>query len=134
MNNKNNYMPNRFISILGRTAIAVALALPLAATAPYSVGTANAQSGIIHLSSSTNTRTIKVARAIPKTIRTDTSFAEIVVGDPEVAVVNPLTDRSFYVVGTKAGSTGIALYNSNNELVGMLDIQEIGRASCRERV
>ena len=89
------------------------------ATAP----TAYAESGIVHLSSTTNTKTIKVSKAKPKTIRTDVSFSEIVVGDPEVAVVSPLTDRSFYIVGSQPGITGIALYNEKNELVGMLDVE-----------
>ena len=89
------------------------------ATAP----SAYAESGIVHLSSTTNTKTVKVSKAKPKTIRTDVSFSEIVVGDPEVAVVSPLTDRSFYIVGSQPGITGIALYNEKNELVGMLDVE-----------
>ena len=84
---------------------------------------AMAESGIVHLSSTQNTQLIQIARAKPKTIRTDTSFSEIVVGDPDIAIVSPLTDRTFYVVGSKAGITGIALYNKENELVGMLDIE-----------
>lgn len=106
-----------------RTMTAIALAIPLLAVTGVFTHPALAQSGMLHLSSSKNTMMVKVAKSVPKTIRTDTSFADIVVGDPEVAVVNPLTDRSFYVVGTKHGTTGIALYNDANELVGMLDIQ-----------
>ncbi len=84
---------------------------------------AYAESGIVHLSATTNTKTVKVSKAKPKTIRTDVSFSEIVVGDPEIAVVSPLTDRSFYIVGSQPGTTGIALYNEKNELVGMLDVE-----------
>ena len=75
------------------------------------------------MTSSQNSKIIKIAKSKPKTVRTDTSFSEIVVGDPEVATVSPLTDRSFYVVGTAIGTTGIALYNEESELVGVLDIE-----------
>ncbi len=84
---------------------------------------AMAESGIVHMTASQNAKILKIAKGKPKTVRTDTSFNEIVVGDPEIATVSPLTDRSFYVVGTAPGTTGIALYGENNELVGVLDIE-----------
>ena len=94
------------------------------ATAPLVLSnSAHAESGIIHLSSSQNTKTMKINKAKPKTVRTDRSFNEIVVGDPEVATVSPLTDRSFYVIGTAPGTTGIALYDKESNLVGLLDIE-----------
>ena len=111
------------VSRVKRAAAALALALPLCAAVGTVPNQAFAQSGMIYVTASKKTKMVKVEKSIPKTIRTDTSFADIVVGDPEVAVVNPLTDRSFYVVGTRHGTTGIALYNDANELVGMLDIQ-----------
>ena len=40
------------------------------------------------------------------------AFSEIVVGDPEIATVSPLTDQSFYVLGKSVGTTGIALVRS----------------------
>ena len=105
----------------GFTALIMAAFATLTTLPP--VTPANAESGIVHLSAATTTKTIKVSRAKPKTVRTDTSFSEIVVGDPEVAVVSPLTDRSFYVVGATLGTTGIALYNERSELVGTLDVE-----------
>ncbi|MGI9402408.1 MAG: type II and III secretion system protein family protein [Rhizobiaceae bacterium] len=84
---------------------------------------AMAQEGVIHLSSQTNTKSIQVGKGKTKTLKADKSFSEIVVGDPEIAVVTPLTDRTFYIVGTKPGITGIALYDENRDLVGMLDIE-----------
>ena len=96
----------------------------MAATSPLATTSlANAESGIIHLSASQNAKTMKITKAKPKTVRTDRSFSEIVVGDPEVATVSPLTDRSFYVVGTAPGTTGIALYDEDSNLVGLLDIE-----------
>ena len=82
-----------------------------------------AESGVITVTASQNAKIVKITQAKPKTVRTTASFNEIVVGDPEVATVSPLTDRSFYIVGTKPGSTGIALYGENNQLVGVLDVE-----------
>ncbi len=109
---------------VGALCLGVGMVTASAATPPLGlIPQAYAESGVIHLSSSTNTKTIKVSKGKPKTIRTDASFSEIVVGDPEIAVVSPLTDRSFYVVGSSSGVTGIALYNEQSELVGMLDVE-----------
>ncbi|MEZ5870781.1 MAG: type II and III secretion system protein family protein [Nitratireductor sp.] len=103
------------------TAVALAGAVFLA---PFSMPvTVHAEESVVHLSPSQNTKTIQIPSAQPRTFRADASFSEIVVGDPEIAVVTPLTDRSFYVVGAKAGTTGVALYNEAKELVGMLDIE-----------
>ena len=99
------------------------IALMTATTPMAFPGAAFAESGIIHLSSSQNAKTIKITKAKPKTVRTDQSFSEIVVGDPDVATVSPLTDRSFYVIGTAPGTTGIALYDADSKLVGILDIE-----------
>lgn len=101
------------------TALALATALVPVATSSK----AFAESGIVQLKSSGSAQVMKVTSAKPKTVRTDRSFSEIVVGDPDVATVSPLTDRSFYVVGAKPGSTGIALYDKESNLVGLLDIE-----------
>ncbi len=50
-------------------------------------------------------------------------FYEIVIGDPEIANVNPLTDDSFYVLGNNLGTTGIALFDENKQLVGTVDVE-----------
>ena len=67
--------------------------------------------------------TVKVAKGKPRTIKTRTPFYEIVIGDPDIANVNPLTDRSFYVLGNELGTTGIALFDENKQLVGTIDVE-----------
>jgi pilus assembly protein CpaC len=104
----------------GAVLALAAFSFPLAA----SVGPANAD-GIIRIAASTKTRSIKVPLSKPTTFRTDAPFSEIVVGDPGLAIVTPLTDQSFYVVGVGKGTTGIALFNEERQLIGSLDI-EIG--------
>ena len=66
---------------------------------------------------------LKVAKGKPRTVRTTQPFYEIVIGDPEIANVSPLTDRSFYVLGNSLGTTGLALFDENKQLVGTIDIE-----------
>src|SRR5687767_11648911 len=81
-----------------------------------------AANDVIHISSAKNT-SIRIAKGKPRTIKTSVPFYEIVIGDPEVANVNPLTDSSFYVLGNNLGTTGIALFDENKQLVGSVDIE-----------
>lgn len=100
-------------------------ALALAVTAGAIVATAfdaSANDDVITISATRNS-TVKVAKGKPQTIRTSAPFYEIVIGDPTVANVNPLTDRSFYVLGNQLGTTGIALFDENKQLVGTVDIE-----------
>lgn len=69
------------------------------------------------------TSLITVEKGKPKTIRTGASFFEIVVGDPEIANVQPLTNRTFYVLGITAGTTGIALFDEQKRLIGSVDVE-----------
>ena len=83
---------------------------------------AAAANDVIHISSTKNA-SIKIAKGKPQTIKTNVPFYEIVIGDPEIANVNPLTDHSFYVLGNNLGTTGIALFDENKQLVGTVDIE-----------
>ena len=83
---------------------------------------ARANGDVIQISSARHA-VIKVAKGKPRTIRTGSPFYEIVIGDPEIANVSPLTDRSFYVLGNALGTTGIALFDENKQLVGTVDIE-----------
>jgi pilus assembly protein CpaC len=86
------------------------------------VGNAEAGNGVVYITSTKN-MSIKLARGKPRTIKTDVPFHEIVIGDPEIANVKPLTDRSFYLLGSNLGTTGIALFDENKKLVGTMDIE-----------
>ncbi|WP_413813964.1 type II and III secretion system protein family protein [Mesorhizobium sp. Root695] len=101
----------------------VAVATSLAAAAMLAFGTsARADNDIVYVSSTKNA-SIKVAKGKPKTIMTSAAFYQIVIGDPEIANVNPLTDKSFYVLGNNLGTTGIALFDEKKQLVGTVDIE-----------
>ncbi|TGS17190.1 type II and III secretion system protein family protein [Mesorhizobium sp. M2E.F.Ca.ET.209.01.1.1] len=100
----------------GAIALAVSLAM-LGFAAP-----ARADNDVVYVSANKNA-SIKVAKGKPKTIMTSAAFYQIVIGDPEIANVNPLTDKSFYVLGNNLGTTGIALFDQNKQLVGTIDIE-----------
>ncbi len=109
---------------LGRLATTAALCALVAMAPGTFSGSARAdEAGAVQTISQGGNQVVRVGTGKPKTMRTDAPFSEIVVGDPDVAVVTPLTDRTFYIVGTKAGSTGVALYNEARELVGTMDIE-----------
>jgi len=98
---------------------ATGIAMILAGATPSDSWAENA----ITLSAAGAPYSIKIAAAQPRTFSADASFSEIIVGDPEIAIVTPLTDRTFYVIGSKQGATGVALYNDAKQLVGTLDIE-----------
>ncbi|HTV69618.1 MAG TPA: type II and III secretion system protein family protein, partial [Rhizobiaceae bacterium] len=116
----------KFLGDIRRTAFGVAAGgtalFLLAGSAFVTAGSAYANGDVIFVSSAKTTQ-VKVAKGKPQTIKTNAPFYEIVIGDPEIANVNPLTDKSFYVLGNNLGTTGIALFDENKQLVGTVDIE-----------
>ena len=62
----------------------------------------------IQISGSERTTSITVTIGKSHDLRTGVPFSEVSVGDPEVADVNPLTDRSLSILGKKIGTTRVA--------------------------
>ena len=116
----NGYLASKTGLAGGRSSggVAAAVAMALLAAAER----AGSEPRVIHISSTKNA-SIKIAKGKPRTIKTNVPFYEIVIGDPEVANVNPLTDYSFYVLGNNLVTTGIALFDENKQLVGTVDIE-----------
>ena len=55
-------------------------------------------------------------------LRSDRPYAKALVGNPEIADVLPLTDQSLYVLGKKAGTTSLTLYDRSNMLIAVVDV------------
>ena len=87
------------------------------------IGDAYAQRKSIQISG--NNRTVMVTVPIGKSedVRTDTSFVDVVVGDPDVADVNPLTDHALSILGKKIGTTRVSVYAEGKKLVGIFDVE-----------
>jgi pilus assembly protein CpaC len=58
-----------------------------------------------------------------RTLKLDTSIVDLVVGDPDIADVTPLTDRSLYVLGKKPGTTSVSMYDQDKRLVGIVEVE-----------
>ncbi len=52
----------------------------------------------------------------------DRPFTKVLIGNPEIADVVPLTTRSVYVLGKKQGTTSLTIYDRNNMLIAVMDI------------
>jgi pilus assembly protein CpaC len=87
------------------------------------ISRAEAAATVINLSDQNRVARLAIVVGTSETLRISLPFSEIVVGDPETADVNPLTDRTLYVLGRKLGVTNIALFDENKQLVGVIDVE-----------
>ncbi|HKC02070.1 MAG TPA: type II and III secretion system protein family protein [Sphingomicrobium sp.] len=55
-------------------------------------------------------------------LKTDRPYAKALIGNPEIADILPLTDNSVYVLGKKAGTTSLTLYDRSSRLIAVLDV------------
>jgi pilus assembly protein CpaC len=97
-----------------------ALAMVLAIFA--GAGAAEAQTRSISIGDG-NVDAIEIRPGYTLTLETDQPFSDLVVGNPDVADVFPLTERSMYIQGRGSGFTNIAIYNEAKELLGVIDVR-----------
>lgn len=57
-----------------------------------------------------------------RVIKVDRPVTDVLVGNPQVADVMALSDRSIYVLGKSLGSTNIVLYGPNRSLISLMDV------------
>ena len=55
-------------------------------------------------------------------LRVDRPYGKALVGNPDIADVLPLTERSLYVLGKKVGTTSLTLYDRHNLLIAVVDV------------
>jgi pilus assembly protein CpaC len=87
-------------------------------------GEAQAQRSI-QIAGAKHTSTVTVYIGKSEDVRTDSSFVELTVGDPEVADVNPLTDRSLSILGKKNGTTRVSAYAEGKKLIGVFNVEVV---------
>src|SRR5260221_2139908 len=80
---------------------------------------------VIQIAQAKRTATITVYIGKSEDVRTETSFVELTVGDPEVADVNPLTDRRLSILGKKNGTPGVSAYAEGKKLIGIFDVEVV---------
>ena len=87
------------------------------------ISRAEAAATVVNLTEQNRVARVAVVVGTSQTLRISLPFSEIVVGDPETADVNPLTDRTLYLLGRKLGMTNVALFDQNKQLVGVIDVE-----------
>src|SRR3546814_7699581 len=105
--------------LLLATAIAIGLTLPDQAWGQASV--------TVEAAESRHAGEFMVPVNKSQVLRLDVAFADLLVGNAEIADVLALTDRSIYVLDKQTGSTSLTVYGRNRELIAVMDL-EIGRA------
>jgi pilus assembly protein CpaC len=100
------------------TALMIALG---AAMVPSRAGAA--EGNVIDLGPGSRAASIKISAGKSENIHTDASFSELVVSDPEIADVMPLTDHSLSILAKKIGTTRVSAYAEAKRLVGVFDIE-----------
>ena len=103
--------------------LTIALAIAVAASLLCMVGDACAQQRTIQIAGSTRTAMVTVTIGKSQDVRTDASFVDVMVGDPEVADVNPLTDHSISILAKKIGTTRVSVYSEGKRMVGIFDVE-----------
>lgn len=56
-------------------------------------------------------------------LRLDRPFAHVAVGNPDIADVMPMTDRSVYVLGKQPGTTTLSVYDRNKQPITLRDLE-----------
>src|SRR5215213_7141615 len=109
-----------------RMSLAVALAAPLsgvALLAGSTLGVAQAADARLVALGENRVGAVRVALGKSETLRTSRGFVDLVVGDPEIADVMPLTDETLYILGKKIGTTNVSVYDASKQLVGVIEIE-----------
>lgn len=99
---------------------AIWLALAFAFIAALAPATARAEQKIAF--GSARTTTVNVTAGKSEDVHTEQSLIDIMVGDPDVADVNPLTDHALSILGKKIGTTRVTVYGQDKKVVGIFDV------------
>ncbi|MBI2714214.1 MAG: type II and III secretion system protein family protein [Rhizobiales bacterium] len=103
--------------------VVIALGIAMAATLLCMAGDAYAQQRTIQISGANRTAMVTVTIGKSQDVRTETSFVDVMVGDPEVADVNPLTDHTLSILAKKIGTTRVSVYSEGKKLIGIFDVE-----------
>jgi pilus assembly protein CpaC len=90
---------------------------------PFASSPSQAQERLIRFSSGRAMGGINVAQGQFLTARTTTDVSRVIVGNPDIATAVPLTGRTFYVLGKAEGRTNIAVYGSEDALLGTVSVE-----------
>jgi pilus assembly protein CpaC len=84
---------------------------------------AQAQSSRVWRSEGEPVRRIVVTLFKSRTFHLEQPFATAVIGAPDIADVMPMSDHSLYIQGKKVGTTNLTVFDQNQKLVSILDVE-----------
>jgi pilus assembly protein CpaC len=105
-------------------AVAAALVAAAAPMAPAAQAQEQQEQPQGHIVAVSVARTAGIMVTVGKSqdVRTERGFADIMVSDPTVADVSPLTDHSLSILGKKIGATRITVYDRDRQPVQIFDV------------
>src|SRR5947208_2049157 len=86
-------------------------------------GAAERRGGGAIISELGDVRRVTVILNKSRTFKVERPFATIVAGNPDIADVKPLGDRTIYVLGKQTGTTNIVLFDDTARQIGVLDVE-----------
>ncbi|MGC9370866.1 MAG: type II and III secretion system protein family protein [Paracoccaceae bacterium] len=86
------------------------------------LGTAHAQTRQIDIADG-QVSNLTIAPGHTLTIETDQPFANIVIGNPGIVDVFPLTESSLYLQAKESGFTNVTLYDETQKLLEVIDVR-----------
>jgi pilus assembly protein CpaC len=102
--------------------VSLVATLALSAALPGFIGGASAQR-MLMVGAAKRTAAIVVPVGKSDDVRTDVPFVDIVVGNPDIADVNALTDHTLSILGKKLGTTRVSIYGEDKKLIGVFDVE-----------
>ena len=112
----------RIGALLRCSRMALVFGATIIAMLPLATASSQAQQKIV-IANSARTAMVRVTVGKSQDLHIDQSFVDIMVGDPEVADVNPLTDHALSILGRKIGTTRVSVYGEGKKLVGIFDVE-----------
>jgi pilus assembly protein CpaC len=103
------------------TLVAVAAATAAMLLSQHEPGAA--QERLVSLSLARRTASVAITAGKTQDVRVDAPFTDVMVGDPDVADVTPLTDHSLSILGKKIGMTRVSIYGDGKRTVGIFDVE-----------
>jgi len=78
---------------------------------------------------------LEVGQGKSQVLETPGAYTDLMVGDPKIADVVPLTTHSVYVVGKGVGSTSLSIYGAGKHLIAAVDVTvDPDASSLRARI
>lgn len=118
-----------------RYRLALVAVMTTVGFAALSVRNAGAQGLRAADSESGPVRQVAITLFKSRTLQSDRPFATALIGAPEIADILPMSDKTLYVQAKKIGTTNISMFNSNMQVVGVVDIEVTpDTGSLREKI